>query len=760
MIEVLNKKIFHLQNDKISYLIKVLPNGNLGHVYYGKSLGKISTADVDYMTLNENKSAGTVKYSSELANFTLADEHLEIPVYGTSDFKEGLIEVYEGETPLYLDFQYVSHCVTKGKKRELALPTTFGEEVENLIFLLEDAVNELQLEVTYSIFEGIGAVVRGQKLINLGSTTRKVTRFLSGALDMRNQNFEFLHLSGAWLKERHIKKRPLDQGTVSIGSLKGASGHQHNPFVALVNDDTTNETGDIYGANLIYSGNFLAQTEVDEWDNIRLMSGIHPNYFSWTLAPKASFSTPEWLLAYSDEGYNGLMEQTSRLAERHIIDPKWYQKERPIVLNNWEATYFDFNHEKLIALAKEGKALGMECFVLDDGWFGKRDTDRVSLGDWVADTRKFPNGLKSFANDIHKLGLQLGIWFEPEMVSPDSNLYREHPEWVVRPPKGERLSIGRGQYVLDFANPEVVRTIYQQMKKVIQDTQLDYIKWDMNRNITEAYSNYLAEQKIPQTEFFHRYILGVYRLYELILTDFPNLLIEGCAGGGGRYDLGMLFYSPQIWPSDDSDAVERLAIQSGTLLGYPLSSFSNHISAVPNHQVDRVTSLQMRMDVAKYGPLGYELNLFALSEEEKQQIKEDISFYKEHRHLLTFGQFYQLESFTQQPNEYAWAAYDEKSQTGLVTCYRILAQANPANRDYLKLPFVDSQAVYRIDGELISGSILKEYGLRKPYQFSAVNGGTAQVSGDFQSFRYLLEKVTEPTKTADTVERSAENVEI
>ncbi|MGL9730108.1 alpha-galactosidase [Enterococcus sp. DIV0756] len=742
MIDVLNNNMFHLHNEKVSYVINILPNGHLGHAYYGKKLGKISIEDIQYMTSTESKSAGTVKFSPAIPNFSLQDQYQEVPVYGTSDFKEGLIKVSDEDDSLYLDFQYISHTIKQGKPRSLAIPASFAKEgqVESITFCLEDSFNQLRLEVTFSIFENSGTIARGQKLTNLCERKRKIQRFLSGALDMKNQQFDFLHLSGAWLKERHIKRHSLEQGTVSVGSLKGASSHQHNPFIALLPKGSSNHQGDIYGANLIYSGNFLAQTELDEWDNLRLLLGIHPEAFSWELKQNEAFETPEMLLHYTDEGLNGLMQETSCFIEKHVVNPIWNQKERPVVLNNWEATYFDFDHDKLLRLAAEGKKLGIDCFVLDDGWFGQRDSDRVSLGDWFEDSRKFPKGIATFAKDIHDLDLQFGLWFEPEMVSPESELYKKHPEWVVRHTNSQRIAIGRGQYVLDFSNPEVVETIYQQMKNIISATKLEYIKWDMNRNITQAYSSYLKQQKIDQAEFFHRYILGVYRLYERILSEFPDVLIEGCAGGGGRYDLGILFYSPQIWPSDDSDPIERLAIQSGTLLGYPLSSFSNHVSAAPNHQVQRQTSLEMRTNVAMFGPLGYELNIFELSEQEQEQIKKDILFYKKHQALLTFGRFYQLTDILNQPNEYGWAVYDEVQGQGIICFYRILTEANSSNREFIKLPFVKENESYLVNGEKLSGNVMNRLGIRKPYQFNSVNGDKAQVKGDYQSFVYKLKR--------------------
>ncbi|WP_430610341.1 alpha-galactosidase [Enterococcus sp. DIV0876] len=739
MIEIINETMFHLYNEKISYVMTVLPNQQLGHVYFGPSLGKIEAFDQTYLDQKMNKSAGTVKFFEENNSFTLADRYQELPTYGTSDFREGALTIFEEETPLYTDFQFNHFRTYWGKERDICKPASFAatHESQSIEFELIDTERELRIELTYTIFQHLGTIARKQKVSNMGSEARRIERFMSGVLELKNRDFDWLHLSGAWLKERHIKTTPITQGTMRVGSLKGASGHQHNPFVALKEKNTTNDQGFVYGANLIYSGNFLAQVEMDEWNNLRLMLGIHPEHFSWKLEPGASFETPECIFTFSDLGMNGLSQESARFVEKHIIPPYWQEAKRPIVFNNWEATYFDFDEEKLLALAKESRSLGMECFVLDDGWFGKRNNDRSSLGDWVADPDKFPNGISHFAQKIHSLDLKLGVWFEPEMVSPDSMLYQEHPEWVVKHPY-DRVSIGRGQYVLDFANPAVVEAIFQAMEKVIIETKLDYIKWDMNRNITEAYSAYLAENGIAQTEFYHRYMLGVYDLYQKILSAFPTILIEGCAGGGGRYDLGILFYSPQIWPSDDSDAVERLTIQTGTLLGYPMSSFSNHVSASPNHQVGRMTSLMFRQHTAMFGPLGYELDLFSLSRQEKQQIKEHIAFYKQHRRLLTFGTFYQLETSGKQ-NEVAWAVYDSNQEEALIGVYRVLATANPASEDFLQIPFLDADRVYQVNETPVSGRILKNFGLRKPYQFNAVNHETAQIKGDFQSFVYHIQ---------------------
>lgn len=739
MIDVIDNKYFYLHNGAVAYLFGLLPNHQLEHLYYGEDLGELSKNDLEYMSLHPNKASGTVKYSKKIKNFTLADRMQEFPTYGTSDFREGAVSIENEGAYLYPDFKYDHFEITTGKKRNLDFPTSYGNDSENLIVSLIDTDHQLELQLSYSIFENLSAIVRKATIINHGKQEVKLTNLQSTVLDLPNDSYDFLQLSGAWTKERHITTRPLTQGITKIESLRGASSHQENPFIALVDKNVTNDSGNIYASNLIYSGNFISQVEVDEWGQSRLMTGINPATFKWKLAPNQDFSTPEAVLFYSKQGFNGLMKQTHNFVKKHIIDQKWQQRDRLIVINNWEATYFDFNEEKLLKLAAQANQLGIECFVLDDGWFGKRDSDNSSLGNWTVDKRKFPQGLDHFSAQVHKMGMKFGLWFEPEMVSADTELYNMHPDWVVRHPY-KRYSVGRRQYVLDFANPAVVDNIYQQMAKIIEDAQVDYIKWDMNRNITEAYSPYLYSINHPQGEFFHRYIQGVYKLYAKLLTSFPDLLIEGCASGGGRFDLGILYYSPQIWPSDDSDAVERLDTMSGTLLAYPLSTFSNHVSAVPNDQVKRITSLKFRQNVACFCPLGYELDLNKLSTEEKNQIKNWIRWYKENRKLLVNGTFDQLLKFDPSQNTYAWSVSNSNKQ--IVGFYRKLARPNETLDQYLPLKHLNDHQKYQINfDQMVSGRVLQKFGLREPYQFNASNPDTAQISGDFQSYLYQIKTI-------------------
>lgn len=740
MIDCIAGKYFYLHNEQVSYLFYVMENGQLGHIHYGKNLGNLTEADLNYLTKHDNKASGTVKFSPKLAPFTLADRMQEFPVNGTSDYREGAInlEKIDGEI-IYPDFKYDSFSINKKKPRELNVPVSYASkgDVQTLTIKLLDNEHELELLLNYSIFTDSTAIVRSAQIKNLGKFDQKIQNLQSLTLDLPTANYDFLQLSGAWIKERHIKKRPLVQGITKVESLRGASSHQENPFIALTAKNVSLNQGEIYASNLIYSGNFISQVEVDEWGVSRLMTGMNPETFTWLLKSGECFKSPEAVLFFTDHGYNGLMHQTHHFVQDHIVDQKWQHVRRPIVINSWESFVFDFNEAKLLQLAKKAKKLGIECFVLDDGWFGHRDTDRSSLGNWVTNKKKFPNGLAHFAQRLHQLDLQFGLWFEPEMVSPDTNLYKEHPDWVVRHPYS-RVSIGRGQYVLDFANPEVVDNIYHQMEKIIAACKVDYLKWDMNRNITEAYSPYLKNKNLPQGEFFHRYILGVYSLYAKLLERFPDLLIEGCAGGGGRFDLGIMYYSPQIWPSDDSDAAERLDIMQGTSLAYPLSVFSNHVSAVPNGQVRRKTSLKFRQDVAQFGPLGYELDLNKISPLEQKQIHDQIIWYKKYRDLLVDGQFTQLISLADN-NKYAFSMSDSNCQ--IVGFYRKLAKPNETLDEYISLPNLESNAEYSInDHEVISGQLLKNYGLREPYQFNGSNANTAQISGDFQSYIFKIRK--------------------
>ena len=741
MIDIINNQFFHLHNDKISYIMSVLRNGQIGHVYYGKAIKNLTYEDCKALAQRKDKSAGTVKYYKEDHDFTLTDQMQEYPVYGTTDFKMGAFDIKRGEVPVYPVLSIVTSEVISGKEIQADVPQARNDETaKTLKIYLEDQTAQIKVTLSYTIYKDHACIIRKNTIENTANEKLLLENAASAVMNIEGGDYDLIHLSGAWLKERQVKRRPLLQGQSAIESLCGASSHHQNPFVAIASKDAGLDYGTVYGCNLIYSGNFRVQADVNEWGMIRVISGIHPYTFEWELGKGETFTTPEAILCYSEEGMDGLSRSYADFISYHIIDPKWLHKEHPIVINSWEAYTFDFDSEKLLTLAKAGKEIGAECFVLDDGWFGQRNNDRSSLGDWFPNKEKFPEGIGTFADQIHDLQMDLGIWFEPEMVNEDATLYKEHKDWVMIPPEG-RYSYGRGQLVLDFANPEVVDYIFGMMDQIIKETNLDYIKWDMNRNITEAYSPYLAKIHKPQGECFHRYILGVYSLYEKITKRYPDVLIEGCAAGGGRFDLGILYYSPQIWTSDDTDAIERLKIQFGTTLAYPVHTLSNHISEIPNFQVGRKTPLSTRSDVAFFGNFGYEMDLVHTPQEELDVMKEQIKEYKKIRTIISDSTFYHLAS-PFDGNETIWALESKHKEMIMLGFYRTLASPNETPTQFIRLPFADEDATYTDmeDGTVYNGSILKEKGIRKPAQFNGANAATAVLRGDYQAKIFYLKK--------------------
>jgi alpha-galactosidase len=497
-----------------------------------------------------------------------------------------------------------------------------------------------------------------------------------------------LGLSGTWARERHVVERRLVPGRQSISSVRGASGHEHNPFLALRRESTTEALGDAYGFSLVYSGNFLAEAEVDPFGTTRIRLGIEPTTFSWRLEPGASFSTPETVVAYSETGLGGLSDAFHALYRERLARGTWRDRLRPVLINNWEATYFDFDADRLVQIATMARDLGVELFVLDDGWFGARDDDTTSLGDWFVDRRKLPDGIDGVARRITDLGIGFGLWIEPEMVSPRSQLFEAHPDWAIGIP-GHRHTESRQQLVLDMSRPEVVDHLTEVLADVLGSAPISYVKWDMNRNITEPYSSSLPPDR--QGEFFHRYLLGVYELYRRLTGMFPKILFESCAGGGGRFDAGLLAFAPQAWTSDDTDAIERLRIQWGTSLAYPLSSMAAHVAAVPNHQVGRVTPIATRAAVAFFGVFGYELGA-----DERAEMADQIRFYLDHREVFQRGRFLRLDSPWEGDRDHvAWMVASGDRRQAVVGSYRILAHADPGPRR-LRLRGLDPEATYRV----------------------------------------------------------------
>ena len=734
------KRQFHLTNGQVSYIFHVLKNGQLGHLYFGKALRH--RADFSHLQRADVPTAASCHLYADDPAFSLETLRQEYPVYGNSDFREPALSVRKDQENHVPDFQYDSFRILEGKASLPGLPATYTEndsDAETLQVILKDAFLEADLILNYTIFGDKPVIARSACLKNNSKEKLIINRMMTTSIDLPDKNFIFTHLAGAWSRERHVKERPLEAGVQSIASIRGASSHHHNPFLALKRPETTEHDGEVFAFQFIYSSNFLIQAEVDHYDVTRIMVGIHPFGFSWELNHDESFQTPEAVLVYSNEGLNRMSQAFHNLYRENLIPALWRKKERPILINNWEATYFDFNEEKLLNIAKSAKKLGIELFVLDDGWFGQRNNDTTSLGDWHEDAAKLPQGLESLAEKMNNLGMKFGLWFEPEMVSPKSDLYQNHPDWAVGMSDQAR-TLGRNQLVLDFSREEIVDYLYEKMADIIKRTGLSYIKWDMNRNITEPFSQKLPPER--QGEFFHRYILGVYRLYERLTLAFPDVLFESCAGGGGRFDPGLMYYAPQAWTSDGTDAVERLKIQYGTSFAYPIYSMGSHVSAVPNHQTLRTTPLATRANTAYFGTFGYELNPLALSDEEISQIKEQVAFYKKHRSLIRDGQFYRLLSpFA--GNETAWMVVSADRSEALVGWYKVLAAANAPKQQTLRLCGLDESQVYEVSGRgvVYFGDELMQVGLQLSIEFNGVNGRHAERGGDFQSQLFYLKRI-------------------
>lgn len=732
-------QVFHLQTEHTSYIFQVLAHGILGQIYYGQQIH----VRPNYANLVKRElKNSTPAYSLDEPDFQLDAIKQEYAATGTGDFRRPAYQISQGNGSRITDFQYDHYEVNQGKQRLAELPSSFDDiddGVETLIIHLTDALLQVDLELSYTVFPHQDVIVRSAKFTNHGVETVTLDSALSAQVDLPDSDYDMIQFAGNWSRERHLIRTPLRSGIQAIDSVRGTSSPQQNPFMMLARPTTTEDQGEVFGFNLIYSGNFLDQIEVDQWSTSRILVGINPSEFAWQLTPDATFQTPEAVLTYTTGGMNQLSQQLADFYARHLVPAKYVNKERPILVNNWEATYFDFDDQKLLGIAKKAKSLGIEMFVLDDGWFGHRDDDHTSLGDWFVDESKLPGGVGAFADQVHGLGLQFGLWFEPEMISIDSRLYDVHPEWLIHVPE-RRVSPGRNEYGLDMTRQEVVDYLFEMISQVIDETHLDYIKWDMNRYITEMYSTHLKADQ--QMEVSHRYILGVYQLYDRLTKAYPDVLFESCASGGGRFDLGMMYYAPQAWTSDDTDAVERMKIQFGTSYGYPQSMMGAHVSAVPNEQTGRMTSLETRANVAFYGAFGYELDITQLSDEESGVIKQQVAFYKQHRSVYQFGKLYRITSpFEGDGNVMSWIAVDAQQDHAIVTRYQLLSRPNaPYLR--LRLKGLDPDKQYRINGSDATyyGDELMNAGLFLDKIFDET--ATVKKLADFSSQRLLVDAVS------------------
>lgn len=720
------KKIFQMDTKHTTYLIGLTPEGYIGHIYYGKRLKREGSS---YLLRTEEAPYTPSVYKREKMNF-MDFFPFEYPVGGVGDYRESCLDVREERGSIGCEFFFQSYRIQKGKPGLSGLPSSFGteQEVETLTIIGEDTILKLRVILSYSVFEECDVITRSVRVENLGTQHLKLEKIYSACLDMDNKDFEMITLTGSWARERYIRRNNVHYGKQMVSSIRGESSHQEHPFLALVTPNTTQETGEVYAMNFIYSGNFIAQTELNQFGQIRMVMGIHADYFCWNLRANESFQAPEVVMTYSANGLGQMTHQLHDFYREHLIRSPYKYKKRPILINNWEATYFDFNSEKLLEIAKEAKKAGIEMLVMDDGWFGKRNFDDKALGDWTVNEEKITSGLLDLVTKVNELGMEFGIWFEPEMISPDSDLYRKHPDWAIQI-TGRRPTMCRAQYVLDLSRPEVLEYAYHCVADILHSAPISYVKWDMNRQLCDIGSSGLDRES--QGELMHRYVLGLYQMQERLVTEFPNLLLENCSGGGARFDAGMLYYSPQIWCSDDTDAIERLRIQEGTALIYPLATMGAHISDCPNHIVGRKTPFETRGHVALAGTFGYELDITKIAKEEREMIPKQVAMCQKYQSLIQRGDYYRLLSWTEQKPYDCWEVAAKDQSEALVTFVQVLAEPNRHSR-VIYLRGLEENAEYQLEGteEIYTGEELMQCGYLIPSILSP------DKKGDFQSCLY------------------------
>lgn len=722
---VINKehRVFTLHTKNTTYQMKADRHNVLIHTYYGPRVGD---CDLSYLVRYADRACAPNPHEAGTdRTYSLDTLPQEYSTCGVGDFRLPSIEVEYPDGSRVADLRLTGWKVERGKYELDGLPFFRGTEgAETLRITLEDPAADLAVELAYGVFEDCDLITRSVQVRNCGSAPVRLHQCASLCLDFQRSDLDLITFDGCHMMERAPSRAPLRSGVQGVGSVRGTSSHQHNPFVVLCDREANEDYGLCYGAMLLYSGNFQAQAEASQYDNVRLVMGINPYQFCWTLEPDATFTAPEAALVCSPSGLGQMSRQFHRAIREHLIQDPLRGARRPVLINNWEATYFSFDAEKLADIAKTAAPLGIELFVMDDGWFGKRDDDNSGLGDWVVNHSKLPGGLEALVPRLKELGMSFGIWIEPEMVSEDSDLYREHPDWALRIP-GRVPARGRNQLVLDFSRPEVRRRVYGQIKTVLASADVSYVKWDMNRSLSDVWSAALPPQR--QGEVFHRYVLGVYEMLDQLRRDFPHILIEGCAGGGGRFDAGMLYYTPQIWCSDNTDAIDRLRIQYGTSFGYPVSAMGAHVSVVPNEENGRITPMETRGVVAMSGTFGYEMDLSAVPQEEQAIIRRQTAFFKEHYDLIQQGDYYRLTDPFQNGPYTAWEQVSPDRREALVSLvFTSLRAAQPFRT--LRLKGLDPQQTYQVNGGgSWPGDVLMAAGYPLP-----------MLSGDYQSLQLYL----------------------
>lgn len=719
-------RTFTLQTKNTTYQMQVDRYGFLLHLYYGKK----TDGCMDYLlTYYDRGFSGNPYDAGEDRTYSMDTLPQEFPCYGNGDFRSTAFAVENADGSMSCDLRYKSHKIFDGKYNLEGLPAVYAseQEAQTLEILMEDPVTGVKVVLLYGVLPAQDIITRSVCVKNESSGKIYLNKIESASLDFLYGDYELLTFYGRHAMERNVQRVPVVHGTQKIGSVRGTSSHQYNPMMILAEKETTEDKGNCYAMSFVYSGCFQGEVLKDQLNQTRMMLGLQEEAFRYPLEAGEMFQAPEVILSYSSEGMNRLSQNLHHCIRQHICRGKYKEEIRPILINSWEAAYFDFTGDTIYELAKAAKEVNIDMLVMDDGWFGKRDDDNSGLGDWFVNEKKLGGTLGNLIKRINDLGVKFGIWIEPEMVSEDSDLYRKHPDWALTVP-GRNPVRSRNQLVLDFSRKEVVDEIYDQICKVLDQGNIEYVKWDMNRSLMDVYSSVTRDQG----RVLHDYVLGLYDFLERLVQRYPNLLIEGCSGGGGRFDAGMMYYTPQIWCSDNTDAIDRLRIQYGTSFGYPVSVVGSHVSAVPNHQTGRKTPLHTRGVVAMSGTFGYELNLMKLSEEEKQEIREQIAEYKSYAPIIQNGLYYRLsDPTTEEICAWEFVHTDEKEQSKVLL--NIVMQVIHGNMtvNYVKLQGLEETAVYREEksGKRYTGAALMYGGMPLPIE-----------PGEYQAYQYCFVK--------------------
>lgn len=711
-----NKRIFTLHTKHSTYQMQVDSLGYLLHLYYGAK----NNSSMEYvLTYADRGFSGNPYAAGADRTYSLDALPQEFPTLGTGDYRNIALDIKNSRGIESTNLLYKKHEIRKGKYALPGLPAVWADEAEaqTLEIVLADENAGMEVHLLYGVLEEADVITRSAVIRNIGTETVTIEKAAAACLDFVSGNYDVIRFYGKHAFERNVERTVLGHGTIAFGSRRGTSSHQYNPAVILTEQGTTEEAGNCYGMLMVYSGNFFCEAERDQYNQTRLLMGLNDELFSYPLAAGDTFTVPEVILSYSQNGLSALSQQYHNCIRNHVCRSKYVHMSRPVLINSWEAAYFDFTGETIVNLAKEAASLGIDMVVMDDGWFGKRDDDNSSLGDWYVNEKKLGGSLSELIRRVHEQGVKFGIWIEPEMVNEDSDLYRAHPDWAIQIP-GRKPIRSRNQLLLDFSRKEVRDQVFEQICAVLDQGGIDYVKWDMNRSMADVYAGNLT----------YDYVLGVYDFMERLTSRYPDMLLEGCSGGGGRFDAGMLYYSPQIWCSDNTDAINRTRIQYGTSFFYPVSAVGAHVSAVPNHQTGRVTSFHTRGVTAMAGTFGYELNPALLSDEEKQQIREQIASYKKYERLINEGTYWRL-SDPIHDEIAAWMSVSKEQDRALVSVVRLMAEANQA-AVYVRLRGLKPEAVYleEYSGKQYSGAALMHTGIVLPfftheyeaYQFSFV----------------------------------------